>query len=477
MGARMCHAGCATKQDVGVGMNGFNFSDLLITIAAFVVAIVILVGAHEWGHFWVARRLGIRVLRFSIGIGKPVWKRVSKKDGVEYVISAIPLGGYVKLLGERNEEDEPIAPQDLPYSFHQAAVWKRVLVLLAGPTVNLVLAAFIYWILLMVGIPAFKPVVGEVVNGSSAMQAGLQKGDLITAVHGHDVATEEDALMYLVSQSSEGMIDLSVRGENGTGAAHLVTITTNGSTDWSRTLKLSDALGFDFWKPGSPPDIQELEPGGAAAQAGMRLGDVIVSVDNQTINDFGSLIKVVGARPNRTVEAKVRRGDQVLTLPIAIREQVIDGQHVGKIGVGVVPPALRTMQKYGPVSGVKWAVVKTWDACALDLKVIGQMLTGKLSVKNLSGTVGIAQATGQAARQGLLTFIALLAFISINLGILNLLPIPMLDGGQVVYQLIELVKGSPVSERVQLIAQQVGIAALIMLVSLTLYNDIARTLS
>jgi len=463
-------------------MNSFSLSDLPITIGAFVVAIVILVGAHEWGHFWVARRLGIRVLRFSIGIGKPLWKRVSKKDGVEYVISAIPLGGYVKLLGERNEDtDQPIAPQDLPFSFQRAPVWKRVLVLLAGPMVNLILAAFIYWILLLVGVPALKPVVGEVSAGSLSAQAGLRADDLITAVQGHEVATRQDTIVYLFDQLLEGAVQLTVRSDRGAGTPHVVAINTSGHPDAKDPEKMVSKLGFDFWAPESPAVVGKLVAGGTAEAAGLKPGDLITSVDGQSVGNFGELIKLVTPRYGQTLKVQVSREGSNKEFLIPVKDTAEGGNRVGRIGVGPsevhIPESMQVVQKYGLISGMGQAVRKTWDACALDLKVIGQMLSGKLSVKNLSGPVGIAEITGQAAHAGLLTFIGLLAFISVNLGILNLLPIPMLDGGQVVYQLIELVKGSPVSERVQLITQQIGFAALIMLVSLTLYNDIARHLS
>ncbi len=463
-------------------MSSFNLSQLPLTLAAFIVAIVILVGVHEWGHFWVARRLGIRVLRFSIGIGKPLWKRVSKKDGVEYVISAIPLGGYVKLLGERSEDDDQqFTQEELQFSFQRAPVWKRVLVLLAGPMVNLVLAAFIYWILLMMGVLALKPVVGEVTEGSLSAQAGLHQGDLITAVQGHEVTTREDALVYLFDQLVEGTAQLSVRSDEGVGEPHTVMINTVAHQEFKEPEKMLSELGFDFWRPDTPAVIGEIIPDGAAAKAGLKAGDLITAIDGQPVGNFADLVKLLTPRSGQTIKVEIHRGESTQVLPITVSEAIEDGKKVGKIGVGVqagrIPESMQVMQKYGLVSGVGHAVVKTWDASVLDLKIIGQMLSGKLSVKNLSGPVGIAEVTGDAAREGLLTFISLLAFISVNLGILNLLPVPMLDGGQVVYQLIEFVKGSPVSERVQLISQQIGIAALIMLVSLTLYNDIARHLS
>ncbi|HEX2583652.1 MAG TPA: RIP metalloprotease RseP [Steroidobacteraceae bacterium] len=461
-------------------MSSLSLSGLPMTIAAFIVAIVILVGVHEFGHFWVARRLGIRVLKFSIGFGKPLWKRTSKKDGVEYVIGSIPMGGYVKLLGERNDENEPVAPEDLPYSFQRAPVWKRVAVLLAGPAANLLLAVVFYWIVLLVGSPALKPVVGQVAEGSVADRAGLQKGDLIVAIQDHQVATQEDAFVYLVSQSVEGSVQLSVKGDEGSGLERKVKISQYSKPEWTEKTRMIDVLGFDLWKPTSAAAVvHEILAGSAAEKAGLLKGDTVIAVAGQPVPDFQALLKAVEPQANKTIDFKILRDGAELTMPVTVGEQTVDGRVVGRIGVSfsAVPSSMLTIQKYGPLDSIKHAVINTWDACVLDLQMIGKMITGKLSVKNLSGAVGIAEVTGEVARQGLLRFIGWLAFFSINLGILNLLPIPMLDGGQVVYHLIELVKGSPVSERFQLITQQIGIAALIMLVSLTLYNDIARHLS
>jgi regulator of sigma E protease len=462
-------------------MPSITLVNLMYIVPSFIVAIVILVGFHELGHFWMARRLGIRVLKFSIGFGKPLWKKVSKQDGVEYVVAAIPLGGYVKLLGERNDDDQPIAEKDLPFAFNKAPVWKRVLVLLAGPMANLILAAFIYWILLMVGVPALKPVVGEVTEGSLAARAGLKQGDLVTAVQGHEVASRQDAMIYLFDQVIDGSIQLTVRGDDGAGTARNILIDTASHPDAHNPEKMIFNLGFDFWRPKIPAVIGEVAHSSAAERAGLQVGDQIVSVNGQTTPDFENLAKLIMQMNGRDVLLEINRGGTLLTLPIHVAEDTEDGKKVGRIGVRpkavAVPESMQVFQRYSVLGAVGPALTKTWDACALDLKVIGQMLMGKLSVKNLSGTVGIAEATGQAARAGLLTFISFLAFISINLGILNLLPIPVLDGGQIVYQLIELVKGSPVSERVQLVAQQIGLAALLMLISLTLYNDIARHLS
>jgi regulator of sigma E protease len=313
-----------------------------------------------------------------------------------------------------------------------------------------------------------------------ADRAGLQKGDLIVAIQDHQVATQEDAFVYLVSQSVEGSVQLSVKGDEGSGLERKVKISQYSKPEWTEKTRMIDVLGFDLWKPTSAAAVvHEILAGSAAEKAGLLKGDTVIAVAGQPVPDFQALLKAVEPQANKTIDFKILRDGAELTMPVTVGEQTVDGRVVGRIGVSfsAVPSSMLTIQKYGPLDSIKHAVINTWDACVLDLQMIGKMITGKLSVKNLSGAVGIAEVTGEVARQGLLRFIGWLAFFSINLGILNLLPIPMLDGGQVVYHLIELVKGSPVSERFQLITQQIGIAALIMLVSLTLYNDIARHLS
>jgi regulator of sigma E protease len=461
-------------------MTGSTVTSVLTMIAAFIVAIGVLVSVHEYGHFWVARKLGIRVLRFAIGFGKPLWSRTSKHDGVEYVIGSIPLGGYVKMLDEREGN---VAPEDAPYSYTRAPVWKRILTLLAGPFANLIFAVLVYWLLLMIGIPSLKPVVGEVVAGSIAARAGLHENDLIIAVQGKPRATREAVSLGLFENIVEPRIPLQVRADQGQGAAREVVLELGADR---RVLTEPEAmmqgLGFDFWVPHLPALIDAVTPGGAADKAGLRAGDEVLAVNGQSVADVTVVSKLIGPLMNHLITVRIKRAGAELELPMTVAEETTNGRSVGRIGVQlrtryVVPDSMHALQKFAALPAMARAAQQTWDTAALSLKMMWKMLVGQVSTKNLSGPISIAEYSGVAARMGALAFLNWLALISISIGILNLLPIPMLDGGQVVYQLVELLKGSPVSERMQLISQQVGVAMLLMLLSLTLYNDIARHLS
>ncbi len=453
---------------------------LLTMLVAFIAAIGILVSVHEYGHFWVARKLGIRVLRFAIGFGKPLWKRTSKKDGVEYVIGSIPLGGYVKMLDEREGN---VTPEDAPFSYNRAPVWKRILTLLAGPFANLIFAVLVYWLLLMIGIPSLKPVVGEVTSDSIAARAGLRSDDLITAVQGKQQTTREGVMLSLFENVVDPELRLQVRGQQGQGGERDLTLSLGAER---RTLTepetMMQGLGFEFWVPSAPAVIEAVTAGGAAAQAGLLAGDQILFIAGQPVSDLRDVSRLINPLMNQQVPVIVSRAGVETTLQVKVAEETSDGRSVGRIGVQlrntyVIPDSMRALQKYGAVAALGRGVQQTWDTSALSLKMMWKMLIGQVSTKNLSGPISIAEYTGVAARQGGLAFLNWLALISISIGIFNLLPIPMLDGGQVIYQLVELVKGSPVSERMQMLSQQVGVAMLLMLLSLTLYNDIARHLS
>lgn len=457
-------------------------ADILIAILTFVVAIGILVAVHEFGHYWVARRLGIKVLRFSIGFGKPLWKRTAGKDSVEYVIAAIPLGGYVKLLDEREGN---VAPSEAPRAFNRQPVWKRIAVLLAGPAFNLVFAVAAYWVLFTAGVPTLRPVVGEVAADSIAGRAGLKYEDLIVSVGGKPVATLEAAMLGTLDDLiDDGTIAMRVRGLDG--AERDLTLDAG---EQRRALTQADTmlsgLGFDFWRPRMPAIVGSILGGSAAAKAGLKTGDQILKFEGQPVSDFAQLVRLVEPSANRTVTLEVSRNGEVVQVPITVGEDVADGRRVGRIGVApagkpldsVKAENMLTLQKYGPVAAVGEASAKTWDMSLFTLKIVGRIVTGDVSLKNISGPISIAETTGFAARQGWRAFLTTLALISISLGVLNLLPIPILDGGQVVYQLAELVKGGPVSERAQLFGQQIGIAMLILMMTLAFYNDIARHLT
>jgi regulator of sigma E protease len=457
--------------------------EAVINLAAFIVSIGVLVAVHEFGHFWVARRLGIRVLRFSIGFGKPLYRRVLGKDPVEFVIAAVPLGGYVKLLDEREGN---VAEHDLPRAFNRQPVWKRIATLLAGPVFNLIFAIALYWVLFTAGVPAVKPIVGEITPGSIAAQAGLRFEDQILKIGGQATPTLDAATLAILEDlTDDGTIDMVVRGVDG-AERNLSLVAGDRSRSLTQPEALLPGLGFEIWRPRVKAIVDEVTQGSAGARAGLKAGDEILAVDGQPIEHFQQLVNRVKPNPGRTITLEVRRDGSTRDVPVTIGEDTQGGKKIGLIGIrpkdqriptGRTVEDMLTLQKYGAVAAVSAATAKTWDTSVFTLRIVGRIITGDVSLKAISGPISIAETTGFAARQGWRSFLLTLALISISLGVLNLLPIPILDGGQVVYQLAELVKGRPVSERAQLLGQQIGIAMLILMMTLAFYNDIARHLN
>lgn len=451
---------------------------ILTYVIAFLIAIGVLVAVHEFGHFWMARRLGIRVVRFSIGFGRPLWRRKAA-DGTEYAISAIPLGGYVKLLDER---EGPVAAEQLAQAYNRSPVWRRVLVLLAGPTANFVFAVCAYWILFVVGVPALTPVIGTVEAGSIADQAGLRDGDEILRVGGRDTPTREAAVLAILDGlMKERPIELGLR--RAEGGMREIALEVEGST---RALTepgaLLPGLGFDFWYPAVPAVAGTILPGSPAERAGLRVGDRIVAVDGEAVEDFPGLVQRVQPNPGRTLEFGVERRGERLSLPIEVQSQREGDRMVGRIGVQPVPGAaipeeMRTAERYGLLDSLPRATGKTWGMSVLTVRMLWNVVTGDVSVKNLSGPINIAEYAGFSMRQGALAFLSFLAIVSVSLFVLNLLPIPILDGGQIVYQLAELAKGSPLSDRAQAVGQQIGLVLLLVLMSFAFYNDLSRLFS
>jgi len=453
---------------------------ILTYILAFLVAIGILVAIHEYGHFWMARRMGIKVLRFSIGFGRVLWSRRAA-DETEYAFSAIPLGGYVKLLDER---EGPVDPALVSQAFNRKPIWRRILVLLAGPFANFLFAAVAYWILMVVGTPALKPVIGEVTADSIAAHAGLLPGDAIVGVAGKTVTTREGAVLAILDRLMDGTpIELEVRGEEGAGDRRNVDFVIEGDR---RALTepgaLMSGLGFDFWYPTIPTEIGTIVPGSPAEKAGLRIGDRVVAVAGQDVPDFQALVKIVQPSPGKSLVFEIDRKGERLDVPIEVEAHRDGDRMIGRIGIQpaaglAVPASMKTIERFGPVSAAGHAVAKTWDMSVLTIRMIWNVATGDVSVKNLSGPINIAEYAGFSARQGILSFLSFLAVVSVSLFVLNLLPIPILDGGQVVYQLAEAVKGSPLSERAQAVGQQIGILLLLVLMSFAFYNDLSRLFS
>ena len=451
---------------------------ILTYILAFLVAIGILVAVHEYGHFWMARRMGIRVLRYSIGFGKVLWSRRGQ-DGCEYAFSAIPLGGYVKLLDER---EGPVAPELLSEAYNRKPVWRRILVLLAGPFANFLFAVVAYWILFVVGIPALKPVVGDVTADSMAAEAGLVSGDTLVGVGGEPVTTREGAILGILDRLMDNTpIELEVRDRDGMTRT-LELVIEGDRRALTEPGALLPRLGFDFWYPTIPTEIGKIVAGSPAEKAGLKVGDKVVAVAGQPVADFPAMVKIVQPSPGKTLTFDIDRQGDRFQVPIEVEAQRDGERLVGRIGIQpngalAIPEEMKALERYGPVAGAVRGVEKTWDMSVLTIRMIWNVATGDVSVKNLSGPINIAEYAGFSARQGILSFLSFLAIVSVSLFVLNLLPIPVLDGGQVVYQLAELVKGSPLSERAQAVGQQIGILLLLVLMSFAFYNDLSRLFS
>ncbi len=454
-------------------------SSFLTSIVAFSVAITVLVAVHEFGHYWVARRAGIKVLRFSIGFGKPLWRRHFGSDNTEFVFSAIPLGGYVKMLDER---EAPVAESEKERSFNQASVPWRMAVLVAGPLANFIFAIIAYWVMFMAGVPGVKPVVGAVAADSIAAESGLQSGDRILEVGGRETPTWEAAMLFILDDMlDDGVVSLRLEPAAG-GSDRRVDLRVGGrEEELTRPGELFTGLGFAPWRPHWPAVLEVVTPGGPAERGGLRPGDQIVSGDGEVLADWPELVNFLRTRPGREVDLGVIRGSESLAVRVAVEAVTEGDQEFGRVGIqGSAPPeypeSMRAMQRFGPIAAIGAATAKTWEMSALTLRMLWKMLQGVVSPRNISGPINIAQYAGFSASIGVSAFVSFLAIVSISLGLINLMPVPMLDGGQLVYQAVELVKGKPVSEKTQIVGQQIGIFLLILLMTFAFYNDIARLL-
>jgi regulator of sigma E protease len=447
----------------------------------FLVAVSLLVTVHEFGHFWVARRLGFKVLRFSVGFGRPLWRHVGGADATEYVFAALPLGGYVKLLDER---EGPVGAHELARSFTRKPPWQRILVLLAGPAFNIIFAILLLWgILGATGVTDSRAVLGRIEPASIAARAGLQGGDEILAIDAQPMEGRSDVVLGLVrAVSGDGVATLRVRGAQGVERSLALRIDDPAvRRELTEPAALLAGLGFRFWEPVRPAVIGRVLPGGPAELAGLRAGDRVLAVEGVPVADFPALLAAVSAQPAREILVEYERAGEHVRVRLRTAADEVDGRRVGRIRVetpppGPLPPGMIVHRSYGPIEALQQATVRAWDMTALQAQMFGRMLMGQVSLKNLSGPISIAEYAGESARGGTLAFLGFLVLISLSLGFLNLLPIPILDGGQIVFQLLEWVKGSPVSERMQAFGQQIGVALLLLLMGVALFNDVARQL-
>lgn len=453
-------------------------TDFAINVLAFVVAISILVAVHEFGHYWVARRLGFKVLRYSIGFGRPLLRwRGRDADRVEYCVSAIPLGGYVKMLDER---EGPVPEAERYRAFNVRPIPQRIAVLLAGPGFNFLFAIVAYWFLFVSGVPGSKAYIEAVNEGSVAAEAGLRSGDIIESVGSRATATWEEAVVAILDELlDDGIIDLEVSAPDGD--RRQVRLDVRGrESELTEPEALFSGLGI-VTGPRLPALVDSVSPDSPAERAGLMAGDRVVAVDGQPIHYWDDWVMFIRAHPGEQVTLTVNRGGVERKLDATIGEVDENGTRVGQIGVyrpTSLDPAIvervRTEQRFGIVGGLRHGLSKTWEISTLTARMIGRMVTGEVSLRNASGPLMIGAYAGEYAQAGITEFLGFLSLISISLGIMNLLPIPILDGGQIVQQLIEWVKGSPLSERALMVGQQIGVALLLVLMSVVFYNDITR---
>jgi regulator of sigma E protease len=450
---------------------------LVTTIAAFLVALGSLIVIHELGHYVVARLCGVKVLRFSVGFGRPIWRKPVGEDRTEWVIAAFPLGGYVKMLDER---EGAVAEEELPRAFNRQSVWRRFAIVVAGPVANFLLAVVLYWGLFMHGVPGIKPVVAEPAAGTPAARAGFAAGELLTRVGDDPVATWQDARWALLKSAvQKAVLTIEVRDRRGEPVLRKLDLSTLTPTDLDGDFLRT--LGLARFQPDLPPQVGRVAAGGAAEQAGLQSGDEILSINDREIRSIEEAISLIRESPGRTLVFVVRRGGAKLPAFAVIPDahQETSGPPVGRINavLQVNPEAYAqfvTQQSYGWLESAAKAVYRTWDLSAFTLRMLGKMLVGEVSLKNLSGPITIADYAGQSAQSGWVSYLMFLALISISLGVLNLLPVPLLDGGHLMYYTVEIFKGSPVSDRAIEIGQQVGMALLFTLMVFALYNDINR---
>ncbi len=444
----------------------------------FIVAVSVLVTVHEFGHFWVARRLGFKVLRFSVGFGPALWRSKPDRDGTEFVLASIPLGGYVKLLDER---EAPVPVGDRARAFNQRPPWQRILVLLAGPGINILFAVLMLWIVLAVsGRIEWRAVVGQVRADSVAAAAGVARGDTIVAINDDMVSGRGSAMVALIeAMSDEGDIRMRVVAESGATRERLLHVAdSNKRVAMTEPENMPERAGFLFVGP--PAILAGVINGGPAAAAGLRAGDEILTIDDLPMADREQFVARVRGAPGATLNVSYRRAGETFATQMQVLAEQENGVTTGKIRVEFAKPSaewvasMAVASKYSLVGALAAAVKECWHMTALQASMLWKMLTGRVSVKNLSGPITIAEVAGQSARGGVQAFVSMLVLISLSLGFLNLLPIPILDGGQVLYQLAEWLKGSPLSERTQALGQQIGIALLVLLMGVAFFNDIVR---
>ena len=450
----------------------------MMTLLAFAGAIALLVVFHEFGHYWVARRCGVKVLRFSVGFGKVIYSKRFAGNDTEWVISAIPLGGYVKMVDEREGE---VATVDLPYAFNRQPVLRRMAIVVAGPVANFLLAIVLYWGLFMHGVPGLKPTLGDVPPGTPAALAQMQSGETLLSINGDPVPSWQELHWRLLELGlNQKTANIEARSANGVSLFHALDLSALEAKDLDGNFL--DKLGLHVYQPEVLPILGSIAPDSVAHRAGLQAGDKILRANGAAMQRWKDVVEVIRAHPGLSLQLDVWRNESAIRISIVPEAVSESGKTVGKIGAGpkldeAAWQALFTEVSYAPLQALTQSLRKTWETSAISLKMMGKMVIGEISIKNLSGPITIADYAGQSAKIGWVAYLGFLALISISLGVLNLLPIPLLDGGHLLYYVAEWIKGSPVSDQTWEIGQKIGIALLGTLMVFAIYNDINRLIT
>ncbi|MEO1765688.1 RIP metalloprotease RseP [Thiobacter aerophilum] len=441
---------------------------VLITPIAFLVTLGVLIVVHEFGHYLAARACGVRVLRFSVGFGRPLWARRFFPDGTEWVIAAFPIGGYVKML---DEHEGPVSPEALPQAFNRQPVWRRMVIVAAGPLANFLLALLIYWGLFLHGMPGLRPVIDAPAPGTPAAVAGLTKGDTLEVIAGEPVAVWDDVHWTLLSRLGRAsQLEVWVRKADGRRAVYVLRIAADDGADQGRAFLTRLGLAPARFLQ---PRIGEVLPDSPAAAAGLQTGDWVVAVNGEPVDSWQALVEKIRRHPGQALTLRVLREGRNVEIVVTPRAETVQDERIGRIGASAY--AFTTV-RHGVLGALVAGARKTWDGAVLSVQLLWKMLWGEVSWRNLSGPVAIADYAGQTAQMGWLPWLLFLALLSVSLGVLNLLPVPVLDGGHLLYHVGEIITGRPPSEKILMLGQRIGMALLFTLMLFALYNDINRLL-
>ncbi|MEW6994525.1 sigma E protease regulator RseP [Colwelliaceae bacterium MEBiC 14330] len=449
--------------------------DFLWNLASFIIALGILVTVHEYGHFWVARKNGVKVERFSVGFGRAIWKRKAA-DGTEYVVALIPLGGYVKMLDERVDN---VLPADKDKTFNSKSVYQRIAIVSAGPLANFIFALFALYLMFLIGVPSVKPIIGEITPNSIADNAGLEEDSEIISIDGKSIRDWQEVNFALISQIGSKNIEIKAKVNE---SQYIKTFNLN-TVDWKfapEKVSALTSLGIIPFSPKVHNELAAVAKESPAEKSGLLVGDELIALNGVKTEDWQVFANEIKRYPGKEVLITIKRDQQILSIPLTPNSVEQGGAIVGYIGVGpkieAWPKAFLIDLSYGPLDAMLESAKRTWQLTSLTFGMIGKLITGDVSVKNLSGPIGIAQGAGSSAGHGFVYFLGFLALISINLGIINLLPLPVLDGGHLLYYLIELFTGKEVPENIQEAGFKFGALALLMLMAIGLMNDFSRVL-